>query len=166
MALQTAGRPVQVPYFGDDGPMFVDPARVGSSILGSIVSSLSGISPPSVRVDTLSPAQASLAGVMTLAMVSLAGIPPMAGFFGKFLLFKAVLEQAAVFSSYYALLGVAIVGVVISLYYYFGVIRTLYWGKQQMVPEDIHVSPLSRVTPWGIQIPIAIQRKARSNCLS
>ena len=93
-----------------------------------------------------------LAGVMTLAMVSLAGIPPMAGFFGKFLLFKAVLEQAAVFSSYYALLGVAIVGVVISLYYYFGVIRTIYWGKQQMVPEEIHVSPLSRVTLWVCSI--------------
>jgi NADH-quinone oxidoreductase subunit N len=90
--------------------------------------------------------------VMTLAMVSLAGVPPMAGFFGKFLLFKAVLEQAAVFSSYYALLGVAIVGVVISLYYYFGVIRTIYWGKQQMLPEEIQVSPLSRVTLWVCSI--------------
>jgi len=34
-----------------------------------------------------------LASAMTLAMISLAGIPPLAGFFGKFLLFKAVIEQ-------------------------------------------------------------------------
>ena len=39
-----------------------------------------------------------LAASMTLAMVSLAGIPPMAGFFGKFLLLKAVIEQGAVAS--------------------------------------------------------------------
>ena len=34
-----------------------------------------------------------LAATMTLAMASLAGIPPLAGFFGKFLLLKAVIEQ-------------------------------------------------------------------------
>ena len=89
-----------------------------------------------------------LAGVMTLSMVSLAGIPPLAGFFGKFLLFKAVIEQASAHSTYYLLAGVAIVGVVISLYYYFGVIRTIYWGKQQMIPETIQVSPLSKAALW------------------
>ncbi len=89
-----------------------------------------------------------LAGVMTLSMVSLAGIPPLAGFFGKFLLFKAVVEQATAYAPYYYLAGVAIVGVVISLYYYFGIIRTIYWGKQQMIPETIHMSPLSRATLW------------------
>ncbi len=36
-----------------------------------------------------------LAATLTLAMVSLAGIPPLAGFFGKFLLLKAVIEQGA-----------------------------------------------------------------------
>src|SRR6185436_17484266 len=68
-----------------------------------------------------------LATTMTLAMVSLAGIPPLAGFFGKFLLFKAALEQGP---SYYWLIGVALVGVVISIYYYFGVIRAIYWSKE------------------------------------
>lgn len=77
-----------------------------------------------------------LAATMTLAMVSLAGIPPLAGFFGKFLLLKAVIEQGAVNSGYYCLSGVAIVGVVISLYYYFGVIRVMYWSKQ---PADTAV---------------------------
>jgi len=89
-----------------------------------------------------------LASVLSLAMVSLAGIPPLAGFFGKFLLFRAVLEQASVHSAYYILVAIAIIGVVISLVYYLGVIRTLYWEKQQLVPEEIHISPVSRFILW------------------
>jgi len=69
-----------------------------------------------------------LAAVMTLAMVSLAGIPPLAGFFGKFLLLKAALDHGASNHGFYCLAGVAIIGVVISLYYYFGVIRAMYWS--------------------------------------
>jgi len=69
-----------------------------------------------------------LAAALTLSFVSLAGIPPLAGFFGKVLLFRSVLESAGTHPSYYLLLAVAVVGVVISLYYYFGVIRSVYWG--------------------------------------
>ena len=78
-----------------------------------------------------------LAAALTLAMVSLAGIPPLAGFFGKFLLLKAVIEQGVMYSGYYWLAGIAITGVVISLYYYFGVIRAIYWSA---TPAD--VSPI------------------------
>ena len=69
-----------------------------------------------------------LASALTLAMVSLAGIPPLAGFFGKFLLLRAVLEAAPAHPGYYCLAFTALVGVVISLYYYFGVIRAIYWS--------------------------------------
>jgi NADH-quinone oxidoreductase subunit N len=78
-----------------------------------------------------------LAGAMTLSMVSLAGIPPLAGFFGKFLLFKAAIEQGP---AYYWLVGVAIVGVVISIYYYFGIIRAIYWSQP---PADLSPLPVS-----------------------
>ena len=88
-----------------------------------------------------------LAATMTLSMVSLAGVPPLAGFFGKFLLFKAVAEQAAVNSRYYWLLGVAVVGVVISIYYYFGVIRAIYWSKD---PSDL--SPLTISLPARVSL--------------
>lgn len=71
-----------------------------------------------------------LAASMSLAMVSLAGVPPLAGFFGKFLLFKAVAEQAVSYWPYWWLLAVAILGVVISLYYYLGVIRAIYWSRE------------------------------------
>jgi NADH-quinone oxidoreductase subunit N len=86
-----------------------------------------------------------LATLLTLAMVSLAGIPPLAGFFGKFLLLKAIVEQGASNSAYYWLVGIAIVGVVISLYYYFGVIRAIYWSKEPSDLSPIAVSIPARV---------------------
>jgi NADH-quinone oxidoreductase subunit N len=81
-----------------------------------------------------------LATTMTLAMVSLAGIPPMAGFFGKFLLLKAVLQQGAVNHGYYCLAFTALAGIVISFYYYFGVIRAIYWSKNASDLTPIRLS--------------------------
>lgn len=90
-----------------------------------------------------------LAAAMTLAMVSLAGIPPLAGFFGKFLLIKAVLEQASVHSGYYWLTAIALVGVVISLYYYFGVVRAIYWSREAKDLSPIPISLPLRLTLYG-----------------
>ena len=81
-----------------------------------------------------------LAATLTLAMASLAGIPPLAGFFGKFLLLKAVIEQGAKNHGYYCLAFTALVGIVISLYYYFGVIRAIYWSKETGNREPIEIS--------------------------
>jgi len=86
-----------------------------------------------------------LAAAMTLAMVSLAGIPPLAGFFGKFLLLKSVVEQGAHSQGYYWLAGVAVIGVVISLYYYFGVVRAIYWSPEAPDVSAIHVSLPTRL---------------------
>jgi NADH-quinone oxidoreductase subunit N len=81
-----------------------------------------------------------LAATMTLAMISLAGIPPLAGFFGKFLLLKSVIEQGSANHSYYVLAFVAIAGVVISLYYYFGIVRAIFWSRDA---ADLSPIPLS-----------------------
>jgi len=85
-----------------------------------------------------------LAVTMTLAIVSLAGVPPLAGFLGKFLLFKAVVEEGIKYPLYYPLLGVAVVGVVISLYYYFGVVRAIWWSKPDADVSAMDVSPVMR----------------------
>jgi NADH-quinone oxidoreductase subunit N len=66
-----------------------------------------------------------LAAAMTLAMVSLGGIPPLAGFFGKFLLFKAALAQGSQQHAYYWAGMVASIGVVISRYYYCNLVRVM-----------------------------------------
>jgi NADH-quinone oxidoreductase subunit N len=83
-----------------------------------------------------------LAATLTLAMVSLAGIPPLAGFVGKFMLLKAVIAQG---SAYYWLVGVAIAGVVMSLYYYGAVIRAIWWGTDSGAASPITLSPLTRL---------------------
>jgi len=90
-----------------------------------------------------------LAATMTLAMASLAGIPPLAGFFGKFLLLKAVIQQGATQPGYYCLTFTALAGVVISLYYYFGVVRAIYWGEEAKDLSPIEVSRPIRITIYG-----------------
>jgi NADH-quinone oxidoreductase subunit N len=95
-----------------------------------------------------------LAATMTLAMMSLAGIPPLAGFFGKFLLLKSVIEAAQVTGNhgYYCLVFTALAGVIISLYYYFGVVRAIYWSKDA---PDLSPIPLSSPAKFSIAICIA-----------
>ncbi len=92
-----------------------------------------------------------LAATLTLAMVSLAGIPPLAGFFGKFLLLKAVIEQGATNHGYYCLAFTALVGVVISLYYYFGVVRAIYFSKE--TPDAL---PITMSLPAKLVIVICL----------
>ena len=62
--------------------------------------------------------------IMMLALFSLAGIPPVAGFFGKFFLFTA-----AASAGYYLLVFLAVVNVTISLYYYLLVVRAMFVRK-------------------------------------
>ena len=62
--------------------------------------------------------------VMMLALFSLAGIPPVAGFFGKFFLFIAAASEG-----YYLLVFIAVVNVTIALYYYLLVVRAMFLRK-------------------------------------
>lgn len=64
--------------------------------------------------------------VMMLALFSLAGIPPVAGFFGKFFLFTAAASKG-----YYLLVFLAVVNVTIALYYYLLVIRAMFLRKSE-----------------------------------
>jgi NADH-quinone oxidoreductase subunit N len=92
-----------------------------------------------------------LAASMTIAMVSLAGLPPMAGFFGKFLLLKSVILKAQETGNhgYYCLAFTAIAGVIISLYYYFGVVRAIYWSKDPADLSPIVLSAPAKVSLWA-----------------
>jgi NADH-quinone oxidoreductase subunit N len=89
-----------------------------------------------------------LAATLTIAMASLAGIPPLAGFFGKFLLLKAVIAQGGGHPGYYCLAFTTLAGVVISLYYYFGVIRAVYFSKEAADLSPITLSAPAKLCVW------------------
>ncbi len=59
---------------------------------------------------------------LAVGIGSLAGIPPLAGFVGKFLIFVAAFQ-----AELYGLLIAGIIGVVVSIYYYFGVIKNAFF---------------------------------------
>jgi NADH-quinone oxidoreductase subunit N len=64
----------------------------------------------------------------------------LAGFFGKFLLLKSVIAEAPAHPGYYCLAFTALAGVVISLYYYFGVVRAIYWSRAPTAPSPLSLS--------------------------
>ena len=100
-----------------------------------------------------------LAATLTLAMVSLAGIPPLAGFMGKLLIFVAAFQ-----AHLYGLLVVAIGGVVVSIYFFFGWIKAAYfaaWSPNPGAPPAVRPLPAapSRVaaSSSGLNSGIAVR---------
>lgn len=76
---------------------------------------------------------------LAVGVGSLAGIPPLAGFIGKLLIFVAAFK-----AELYGLLGVAIVGVVVSIYYYFGILKGAFfdiWQFQANEEEEATALP-------------------------
>jgi len=76
-----------------------------------------------------------LAVVLSIAMLSLAGIPPTFGFFAKFYLFKSIL---AVNPGLIWIVLIAIAGSLISLYYYFKVIMSMFGNEGQSSKIEIN----------------------------
>ena len=68
---------------------------------------------------------------LAVGIGSLAGIPPLAGFIGKLLIFVAAFK-----AELYGLLGVAVIGVVVSIYYYFGIIKAAFFEVWRYQDED------------------------------
>ena len=63
---------------------------------------------------------------LLIILFSLAGIPPLAGFFAKFYVFKAVIEQ-----SMYFLAIVGLLSTVIAAFYYLRIIKIIYFDKEK-----------------------------------
>lgn len=80
-----------------------------------------------------------LSGVFFIALLSLGGIPPLAGFFAKFLILNAV-----VVNGYFWLALIGAVNVIISLFYYLSIIKEMYF-RQPSSKDEIRLS-------GGIQI--------------
>ena len=67
-----------------------------------------------------------LSFVMMIALFSLAGIPPFAGFFSKFFIFAAAAQQG-----FYVLVFIALLNTILSLYYYLRVIKAMFINKSE-----------------------------------
>jgi len=85
-----------------------------------------------------------LALVMMFALLSLSGIPPTAGFFGKFFLFKSAIDAG--------LWGLALLGILnafVALYYYLSTIKYMYLYRSDNEDDPI---PVSR----GVMVGLAV----------
>ncbi len=70
---------------------------------------------------------------MLIILFSLAGIPPLAGFFAKFYIFKSVLEQ-----SMYFLAIVGLLSTVVAAFYYLRIIKIMYFDKEKEKYDTDH----------------------------
>jgi NADH-quinone oxidoreductase subunit N len=71
--------------------------------------------------------------IMLVSLFSLAGIPPVAGFFGKFFLFTAAASNGM-----YMLVLIAVLNATLSLYYYLLVVKAMFINKNE--------SPIRKLT--------------------
>jgi NADH-quinone oxidoreductase subunit N len=88
----------------------------------------------------------ALALALLVSLLSLGGVPPFAGFFGKFLVFGSAIQAN--------MLWLALVGIfnsVIALYYYLTVLKVVYLNRTE---DDNKVVPISR--PWVTAVVICV----------
>lgn len=81
-----------------------------------------------------------LSWVLALALFSLAGIPPTAGFFGKLFLLTAGASKGS-----YLFIIIAALNMIISLYYYLRVVRSVFMDKNDLPMEKIQIEPSARL---------------------
>ena len=94
----------------------------------------------------LGKSQPMLAAMLTLSVLSLAGIPPLAGFFGKYFLFTAA------FAKYPWLILLAVVNSAVSIYYYFKIVIAMYFNRESS--EEQFVLPAG--IRWAIMMGLLL----------
>ncbi len=97
--------------------------------------------------DDLLKKEPFLGGTLLVGLGSLAGIPPLAGFVAKLLLFYAAFQ-----AQMYVVLGVALLGVVLSIYYYFGWMRAAITHNPFLEDEETPPLPSPRIPALGARL--------------
>ena len=118
-------------------------------------STVNGQSLTSMRAyDGLYQTNPRLAFLMTLALFSLAGIPPFAGMFSKFFVFMAAAQQGS-FLAYFVVF-VALVNTVVSLYYYLLIVKAMYINKTDTPLPTFRTETMTRVALVLCTVGIAL----------
>jgi NADH-quinone oxidoreductase subunit N len=86
-----------------------------------------------------------LAFAMLLFLLSLAGVPPLAGFIGKLYIFLAAIKEGL-----YTLIAVGLINIVISMYYYLIVVKQMY------INEPVDPSPIGISGPMKAVIYVGL----------
>lgn len=86
-----------------------------------------------------------LAALLALAMFSLAGIPPLAGFLGKFLIFSSAARAGE-----YALVGAALANAVVSFYYYMRPVKEAYLAEPEAGDAPLRLSAGEKAWGWTL----------------
>ncbi len=81
-----------------------------------------------------------LSWVLAISLFSLAGIPPTAGFFGKFFLIMAGAGQGN-----YLLISIAAINMIVSLYYYLKVVKAIFMDANENPIEKLRIPPSPRL---------------------
>lgn len=87
-----------------------------------------------------------LSFAMMLAMFSLAGIPPFAGFFSKFFIFTSAINQGSV--AIYVLVLIALINTIVSLYYYLLVVKAMFISEDECQIAPFRSSVSERIGLW------------------
>lgn len=96
----------------------------------------------------LSKAHPAIALVMTLFMLSLGGLPPTAGFFAKFYLFKAAIAQPQLLT----LVLIAVFNSVVSMYYYLKPVVAMYFREA----PDAHAGEIQPLSNFGVYAMLGV----------
>ena len=89
-----------------------------------------------------------LSFTMMLAMFSLAGIPPFAGFFSKFFVFTSALSGPDAGAALYVLVLIALINTIISLYYYLLVVKAMFINENDNPIATFRSSCTQRLGMW------------------
>ncbi|MCP4849551.1 MAG: NADH-quinone oxidoreductase subunit N [Verrucomicrobiaceae bacterium] len=96
-----------------------------------------------------------LAFAMLVGVASLAGIPLTVGFFGKFFLFNIAIQNAMQ-SGLWVVVFVAVLGAATGFYYYFKIIRAMYWevGVNEGGVSEIRVGRVAMLCIWVLMVAV------------
>jgi len=95
-----------------------------------------------------------LAACMAVFLFSLTGLPPFAGFVGKFYIFAAVVRAGGSWNWFVAIIGV--LNSVVSLFYYARVLRAMYLSPAAQTAGGIDIRPMFGATTVALTVPVIV----------